>query len=563
MTDRREFLSLAALMPLASVAGAGPGARLAASRWPAGADAAITADTLREAERLAGISFTDAERAQMLRTLGELRELLSSRAASGALPNELAPAEAFFAELPGSAPQAVTMDGDPSELPLMKLAGAPPLDDDLAFADIPTLAAMLRARLVTSARLTALSLARLERLNPVLRCAITVIPEQAMRRAQAMDVELAAGRPRGPLHGIPWMAKDILDTAGIATTWGAEPWKDRVPGRDAWAVSALDRAGAVLVAKSAVGALAYGDIWFGGTCRNPWNPEQGSSGSSAGSASAVAAGIVPFALGSETLGSIVSPCLRCGASGLRPTFGRVPRTGCMSLVWSMDKIGPIARSVNDCGVVLAAINGSDPGDPSSVDMPFRWSMRQDARGLRVGWVPAWFEGDAGGPLRSAIDALRDAGVQLVELQPPQVAASPLLIPLLAECAAAFEQLTRDGSDDALSWQADEAWPNTFRRSWFIPAVELVQASRLRRRAMQAMHAWFSQVDAVVSPPYAGDILLLTNACGQPCAVARCGFADPKTPRAVTVMSRLFDEGTALRVAAAIEARLGESRRPTL
>ncbi|MFM8643335.1 MAG: amidase, partial [Phycisphaerales bacterium] len=408
-----------------------------------------------------------------------------------------------------------------------------------------------------------LSLARLERLNPVLRCAITVTPEQAMRRAEAMDVELAAGRPRGPLHGIPWMAKDILDTAGIATTWGAEPWKDRVPTRDAWVVSALERAGAVLVGKSAVGALAYGAIWFGGTCRNPWNPEQGSSGSSAGSASAVAAGIVPFALGSETLGSIVSPCLRCGASGLRPTFGRVPRTGCMSLVWSMDKIGPIARSVGDCGIVLAAINGTDRGDPSSVDRPFRWSMRQDARGLRVGWVPAWFEGEAGGPLRPAIDALRDAGVQLVELQPPQVAASPLLIPLLAECAAAFEQLTRDGDDDSLSWQADEAWPNTFRRSWFIPAVELVQASRLRRRAMQAMHAWFGQVDAVVSPPFAGDILLLTNACGQPCAVARCGFADPKTPRAVTVMSRLFDEGTALRVAAAIEARLGESRRPAL
>jgi Asp-tRNA(Asn)/Glu-tRNA(Gln) amidotransferase A subunit family amidase len=359
------------------------------------------------------------------------------------------------------------------------------------------------------------------------------------------------------------MAKDILDTAGIATTWGAEPWKGRVPTQDAWVVSALERAGAVLVGKSAVGALAYGDIWFGGTCRNPWNPEQGSSGSSAGSASAVAAGIVPFALGSETLGSIVSPCLRCGASGLRPTFGRVPRTGCMSLVWSMDKIGPIARSVNDCGIVLGAINGTDPGDPSSVDRPFRWSMRQDARGLRVGWVPAWFEGPDAGPLRAAVDALRDSGAVPVELAPPQVAAAPLLLPLLTEAAAAFEGLTRSGDDDTLSWQADEAWPNTFRRSWFIPAVELVQASRLRRRAMQVMHGWFGQVDAVVSPPYAGDILLLTNACGQPCAVARCGFADPKTPRAVTVMSRLFDEGTALRVACAIESRLAERRRPAL
>jgi Asp-tRNA(Asn)/Glu-tRNA(Gln) amidotransferase A subunit family amidase len=557
--DRREFLSAAALLPLASLAAAGSLAPAAV----AADDAALSADTLREAERLAGISFTDAERTQLLRTLGELRELFAARGAAGALPNELAPAEAFFAELPGAAAAPVTTEGDPFELPRLKLAGAPPLDDDLAFADIPTLAAMLRARLMTSARLTALALARLDRLNPILRCAITVLPEQAMRRAEAMDAEIAAGRVRGPLHGIPWMAKDILDTAGIATTWGAEPWKDRVPTRDAWVVSALERAGAVLVGKSAVGALAYGDIWFGGTCRNPWNPEQGSSGSSAGSASAVAAGIVPFALGSETLGSIVSPCLRCGASGLRPTFGRVPRTGCMSLVWSMDKIGPIARTVNDCGIVLGAINGTDPGDPSSVDRPFRWGMRQDARGLRVGWVPAWFEGPDAGPLRAAVDALRDAGAVPVELPAPQVAASPLLLPLLAEAAAAFEGLTRSGDDDTLSWQADEAWPNSFRRSWFIPAVELVQASRLRRRAMQAMHDWFGQVDAVVSPPYAGDMLLLTNACGQPCAVARCGFVDPKTPRAVTVMSRLFDEGTALRVAAAIEARFGERRRPTL
>jgi Asp-tRNA(Asn)/Glu-tRNA(Gln) amidotransferase A subunit family amidase len=557
--DRREFLSATALLPLASLAAAKSPAPVAV----AADDAALSADTLREAERLAGISFTDAERTQLLRTLGELRELLAARGAAGALPNELAPAEAFFAELPGAPAAPATTEGDPFELPRLKLPGTPPLDDDLAFADIPTLAAMLRARLVTSARLTALALARLDRLNPILRCAITVLPEQAMRRAEAMDAELAAGRIRGPLHGIPWMAKDILDTAGIATTWGAEPWKGRVPTQDAWVVSALERAGAVLVGKSAVGALAYGDIWFGGTCRNPWNPEQGSSGSSAGSASAVAAGIVPFALGSETLGSIVSPCLRCGASGLRPTFGRVPRTGCMSLVWSMDKIGPIARSVNDCGIVLGAITGSDHGDPSSVDRPFRWSMRQDARGLRVGWVPAWSEGPDGSTLRAAIDALRDSGAVPVELAPPQVAAAPLLLPLLAEAAAAFEGLTRSGDDDTLFWQADEAWPNTFRRSWFIPAVELVQASRLRRRAMQAMHAWFGQVDAVVSPPYAGDILLLTNACGQPCAVARCGFADPTTPRAVTVMSRLFDEGTALRVAAAIEARLGERRRPAL
>ena len=523
-----------------------------------------TANTLAEAEKLAGITFTEKERAQIVRTVNSLREQFKARVALGYLPNQLAPAEVFRAELPGMPAEPVTTEGDPFEIPQFKLAARTPSDEELNYQSIPMLAAMLRAQLVTSERLTKLALDRFDRLNPTLFCAITVLREQALTRARAMDAELRAGTMRGPLHGIPYAAKDLLDTAGIRTTWGAEPWKDRIPTSNAWVIDALDKAGAVLTAKTAVGALAYGDIWFGGTCRNPWNPEQGSSGSSAGSASSVAAGIVPFAIGTETLGSIVSPCTTCGVSGLRPTFGRVPRTGCMALTWSMDKIGAIARYTSDCGIVLGAINGFDPRDASSVDQPFHWSMRQDVRGLRVAFVPEWFKGDAAIGYRPVLDALRDAGAVLIEVKPPQVESGALMLPIAAESAAAFEELTRGNTDDTLSWQDDDAWPNTFRQAWFIPAIELLQASRLRRRAMEAMHTWFMQFDAVVAPPFAGDLLLLTNSCGQPCAVARCGFENPQTPRTVTVMARNFDEGTALRVASAIEERLGKwDRFPSL
>ena len=571
--DRRTFLARAAALASAgaSLAGAsragamGPGrADGDAAPVPAGTSAAgkITAATIAEAERLAGITFTDAERAQLLRTIEGLREQLAARVRAGTPPNHLAPAEAFRAELPGSQVVPVTASGDPSELPLLKVPAAAPDGEELCWEGIPRLAAMLRAGVITSERLVRACLDRIDRLNPRLLCAITVTREHAIARAQAMDAELREGKWRGPLHGVPYAAKDILDTAGIRTTWGAEPWKDRVPGQDAWVVRALDRAGAVLVAKSAVGALAYGDIWFGGTCRNPWNPEQGSSGSSAGSASGVAAGLFPFAIGTETLGSIVSPCVRCGASGLRPTFGRVPRTGCMSLVWSMDKVGAIARSAAGCGVVLGAINGHDPMDPCSVDRPFRWSMSQDARGLRVGIAPGWFDGPDPGARAGIEAALRDAGARIIEVRPPDADPTPLLVPLLAESAAAFEDLTRSGSDDALAWQADEAWPNTFRQAWFIPAIELVQASRLRRAAMESMDRFFAQADAFVAPPFAGNMLLLTNSCGQPCAVARAGFGADGQPRSATAMSRLFDEGTALRVASALEDRLAaDARRP--
>jgi Asp-tRNA(Asn)/Glu-tRNA(Gln) amidotransferase A subunit family amidase len=549
--DRRTFLLRAAAVAAAGTALARPSSAAVGNVL----EDEVTAATLAEAEKLAGIGFSDAERAQILRTIGELRAQLAARRRSGvAIANSLPPAEAFRADLPESPAIPVTADGDPTDVPQFRLRPGRPTDEDLCWANIPMLGAMLRAKLVSSERLTQLALDRFDRMNPTLRCAITVMREQALERARSMDAELEAGKARGPLHGIPWAAKDILDTKGVRTTWGAEPWQDRVPTSDAWVVSALERAGAVLVAKTAVGALAYGDIWFGGTCRNPWNPEEGSSGSSAGSACAVAAGIVPFALGSETLGSIVSPCARCGASGLRPTFGRVPRTGCMSLVWSMDKIGPIARSAADCGLVLSQLTGADAADPASEARPLRWSMAQGVEGLRIGFAPAWFEGP-GKELRPVLDALREAGASLVEIAEPGIDPTPLLVPLFAEAAAAFEDLTRDGLDDRLSWQADEAWPNTFRQAWFIPAIELVQSSRYRREAMRRMNAYFGAVDAVVCPPFAGGLLTLTNSTGQPCAVARAGLSAAGKPLTATVMSRVFDEGTALRVAQAIERRL--------
>lgn len=567
--NRREFILRAAVALAAAEAAGGSLAfssplrgRVAqedAGRSPAPIDPAVIA----AAERLAGIEFTDAERATIAATIGEQLAWLEARRSVGPLPNSLAPATVFRALLPGRRPRWRTPDGDVRGFVEADPGPLPARDVDLAFAPVSRLAAWIRARAITSRRLTELSLRRLLRADPALRCVITLCPERALAAADRADAETAAGRWRGPLHGIPWGAKDILDTAGIATTWGAEPFRDRVPAEDAAVVRRLDRAGAVLVAKLSVGALAYGDLWFGGRTNDPFDPERGSSGSSAGSCAAVAAGLVPFAIGSETLGSIVSPCRQCGSTGLRPTFGRVARTGCMALSWSMDKIGPIARTVADCAMVLAEIKGADDGDPSSVIEPLRVDPAADARDLQVGFDPRWFaeEGDGAGAA-PVLGALRDAGVSLVEMELPAIEAAPLLVPLHAEAAAAFEDLTRSGLDDSLSWQAPEAWPNTFRRSWLVPAVELVQAERLRREAMRRFDDLFDSVDALVSPPYAGSILVVSNATGHPALVQRVGFDAAGHPQAVTFTGRLFDEGTLIRLGRAVEDRLGVwSRRP--
>lgn len=554
---RREFLiaAAAAAASAASLARAAP----RAADPPAG----ISPDALRAAEEILGIRFTDAERNQIAKTIGEHTELLASIRKQGDLPNSLAPATVFRARLPDRPSRRVTTSGDPDEIP-----APPPLpsgDEDIAFAPLVHLAGWLRAKALTSERLTAIYLERLARVAPTLHCAITITAGLAREQAKRADRELRAGRWQGPLHGVPYGLKDIVDTAGIATTWGAEPWRDRVPETDAWVTQRLEEAGAVLVAKTAVGALAYGDIWFGGTCRSPWNTQRGSSGSSAGSAAGVAAGLFGFAIGTETLGSIVSPCDRCGAAGLRPTFGRVPRTGVMALVWSMDKIGALARSVADTALVLHAINGLDPHDASSVDEPFHYEARQSARGLRVGIDPSWKDGHPyAASFAAALDAATAAGCEIVELPAPSIDPTPAILTLYAEAAAAFDAMTRSNADDQLSWQADEAWPNSFRRTHLLAAVDLVQADRIRRRTMEAMHDFFESVDCVLAPPFASGLLVHTNATGQPCAVVRAGFTPEGEPQAVTILGRVFDEGTVLRVAAAIEAKLGLwTRRPPL
>jgi Asp-tRNA(Asn)/Glu-tRNA(Gln) amidotransferase A subunit family amidase len=559
------FASAAALAPRERAAAAsvadGTGDGVAASGGAA--SAAISADTIAAAERLAGISFTEAERAQMARTVGQQLELFSARARFGELPNSLAPAQVFAALLPG---ERATSEGTPAPSSAAAVsiapATAPPSSaSELDFASVGQLAAWMRGGHVTSRMLVERSIARLRAANPTLRCVITFAADQALAEADARDAEARRGAWRGPLHGIPYALKDLFDTAGIATTWGAEPWRDRVPTTDAVVVMRLRDAGAVMVAKTAVGALAYGDIWFGGTCRNPWNREQGSSGSSAGSASAVAAGCVPFAIGTETLGSIVSPCERCGTTGLRPTFGRVSREGCMALCWSWDKIGPIARCVADTALVLEAISGASLGDPSSVSAPFAAGAARPVRQMRVAFDPAWLEADSARVMPGAIAALRDAGATIVERSmTPPFDPSILMTSLVAEAASAFESMTRSGSDDQLSWQADEAWPNTFRQAWLVPAIELVQVERLRRRAMEWMRTCMGDADALLCPPFAGGMLVITNATGYPSLVQRAGFADARTPTTVTLIGRPFDESTLVSLGSAIEQRLDLQRR---
>ena len=566
--SRRDLLASAASLALLPIAGSPIGAAAAAddeeepNAWPETPDAgSITVATIAAAERLAGISFTDAERETIAATIGEQVAMLAARVAAGELPNDLAPAMVFHAMPPGRTADRATPDGDPSSL---VESDAPPPDDDesIAFAPVARLAAWLRRGELTSERLTRIHLDRIARFDPTLECMITVTADRALAQARAADAAFRAGRDLGPLHGITYGAKDIIDVADLPATWGAAPFKDRVATTTATVIEKLDAAGAVMLGKTAVGALAYGDIWFGGRCRNPWNPKQGSSGSSAGSASGVAAGLMAFALGTETYGSIVSPCMRCGATGLRPTFGRVSLHGAMSLCWSLDKIGPICRSVADTAIVLNAIQGVDPQDASSVAEPLAATADRDVTGLRIGWNPAWYE-QANDTDRAALDHLRAAGCRLVEVELPELPYDALLVTLYAEAAAAFESLTRSGDDDRLVWQSPQAWPNTLRRSGFIPAIEAVQADRVRRQAMNAMATIMDGVDALATPAFAANLLLITNATGHPTLVQPTSFADDR-PQGFTLIGRLFDEGTLIRLGRVLESAYGVSeQRPPL
>jgi Asp-tRNA(Asn)/Glu-tRNA(Gln) amidotransferase A subunit family amidase len=451
----------------------------------------------------------------------------------------------------------------------------PANDDAIAFAPVWQLSRWIESRKLTSTRLTEIYLHRLERCNAQLRCVITLTREHALAQARQADTEIAAGRYRGPLHGIPWGAKDLLDTAGIPTTYGAEPFRNRVPAADSTVVDRLNAAGAVLVAKLSLGALALNDIWFGGQTMNPWLPEEGSSGSSAGPGAAVAAGLVGFAIGSETGGSIVSPSMRCGVTGLRPTFGRVPRTGAMTLCWSLDKLGPMARSVEDTVLVLKAISGPDGRDLASVPSELAFDATANVKGVRIGYFPGWMkEASATDVDRAALETVKKLGMKLVEVTIPDWPYDSLNLILFAEASAAFEELTLSHKVDELKMQVPDAWPNCFRQSRFLSAVDLVQADRFRRKVAQEMARVFTEVDMLLVPSLRDEILVITNSTGHPSLTLRAGFVevsearsdwapDPKhplprfspprrVPHGVTLIGRLFDEGTMAEVGLALE-----------
>jgi len=507
----------------------------------------ITDETIAAAAQLVGLSFTESERSLMREALEQqLGAYQQMRAIS--IPNDVPPALGF-------SPHAGDLPPDPPSTAAPAAALPAPADlDDLAFAPVALLSRLMRTGQVSSLGLTEMYLQRLKRYDPMLKCVVTLTEELALEQARRADAELVAGHYRGPLHGIPWGAKDLFATRGIRTTWGATPYQDQLIDEDATVVQRLETAGAVLVAKLSMGELAWGDVWFGGTTKNPWNITEGSSGSSAGSAAATAAGLVGFALGTETWGSIVSPSTRCGATGLRPTFGRVSRTGAMALSWSMDKIGPICRSAEDCALVFDAIYGPDARDHSVVDRPFEWNPAIDLPKLRVGYLQSAFERDYGQHEndRQSLETLRSLGVQLIPIDLPEVPTDALALILWAEAAAAFDELTRSDRDDLLVRQTKDAWPNVLRAARLIPAVEYIQANRLRTQAIEGMAQLMQTVDLYIAPSLDPTNLLLTNLTGHPAVVAPNGFTPTGALSSITFMGRLYDEATVLAVAKAYQ-----------
>ncbi|MGJ3232688.1 MAG: amidase [Oceanicaulis sp.] len=549
---------------------AGAGAGLAGAARAQEPGASIDAQTVACAEPLLGVTYTADEREQML---AGIEAWIGRAEALRAVekPNALAPALTFDPRLPGRSYEMA--DGGVTGLARAPRRPSDPVD--IAYAPVWMQAQWLASGAITSAELTEIYLARIAAYDAALECFVTVTAERARAEARARDAERAAGRVRGPLHGVPYTLKDIIDVEGLPATWGASVYADRMASETAVVAQRLEAAGAVLLGKVSSGAIAYGDIWYDGVTRNPFNPGEGSSGSSAGPASATAAGLCAFSIGTETLGSIVSPSHRCGTTGLRPTFGRVARTGAMALCWSLDKIGPIARSVADAALVLNAINGADAGDPASFETSFGADLSRDLAGLRLGYNPAWFE-QADDNDRAALEAARSLGVELAPFDIDDQPYGALLIQLEAEAAAAFERLTLDDLDDRLTWQDDAAWPNTWRRARFASAVDLVNADRLRRQAQAMMAERMDGLDAVIGPNFAGGMLLVTNFTGHPQLAFRSGFSDQptrtifgqpadasgatfSTPYATSLWAPLFKEDTILALGAAIEARLDVAR----
>ena len=528
----------------------------------------ITLGDLKSAEKVMAVNYSHEERVQMLNTIdNQIDNMVTLRSMEHS--NDLAPATVFDPRLPGKYYGKQTNSVTLNETNIPSL---PSSNVDIAFAPLVHLAHWVKTGQISSIDLTELYLQRIEVIDPKLECFITVTADLARTQANAADAEIAAGNYRGPLHGIPYGVKDLMDADGTPTTWGAMPYKDRVATRDSAVVEKLAEAGAVLLGKTTCGALAYGDIWFGGVTRNPWHLGEGSSGSSAGSASSTGAGLVGFSIGTETLGSIVSPSDRCGATGLRPTFGRVSRFGGMSLCPSLDKLGPICRGVEDTALVLEAINGGDKRDPGSLDHGFSYNGDMDIKSLRVGYSPSWFGENASDVDRACLGAAKKLGINLVEIEIPDMPYGTLIPILSAEAAAMLEELTLSNRDDLLRWQTARAWPNSFRETRFFSAVDLINADRFRRQVMGMMDGIFENVDAIIGPNYAGGMLTITNYTGQPQVSFRAGFVErdispafgtePEenpTPKRVTtnfsVWGPLFGENNALAVARALEAEM--------
>jgi Asp-tRNA(Asn)/Glu-tRNA(Gln) amidotransferase A subunit family amidase len=586
--SRRQFLAVTSLGVLGAAATYSsraqnpadlpPGAPPAFGTAPA-VGPEVSPSTFAEAEKLVQVELSANERAVAAGSWRKMMAPLYERRTGPrkvALEPALAPATRWDPMLPGlkMGPQRdrfIRSNIDPGALPA--------LDQDIAFASLTQLSHWIEQRKLSSERLTRIYLKRLEQFDPKLRCVITLTRELALAQAKRADEEIAAGKYRGPLHGIPWGAKDLLDTAGIPTTYGAEPFRNRVPAKDAVVVKRLHDAGAVLVAKLSLGALALNDIWFGGQTMNPWLLEEASSGSSAGPGAATAAGLVGFAIGSETGGSIVSPSMRCGITGLRPTYGRVARTGAMTLCWSLDKLGPMTRSVEDAMLVLQAISGPDAGDVASVPNRLDFDAGASVQGLRVGYVPGWMkENPATHVDRAALDAVGKLGMIPVEVAIPNWPYDSLNLILFAEGAAAFEELTLSGGLNQLKAQVPDAWPNIFRQSRFLSAVDFVQADRFRRKVAEEMSRVFSEVDLLLVPSLRDEMLTITNFTGHPSLTLRAGFVevskarsdwapDPnnplptfsmprRVPHGVTLIGRLFEEGTLGSAGIALERKLG-------
>ena len=535
----------------------------------------VSSATFVEAEKLVQFPMNTPDRTQAASSWrGNMADLYERRTGPKkvAIESTVAPFSRTISVLPGEKAGPTTSrfersKTDPGPLPTN--------DEDIAFAPVTKLSRWIEERKLTSERLTEIYFKRIDQYDPKLRCVITQTRELALQQAKQADAEIDAGKYRGPLHGIPWGGKDLLDTAGIPTTYGAEPYRNRIPKEDAAVVKRLNAAGAVLIAKLSMGALALNDIWYGGQTMNPWLLEEGASGSSAGPGAATAAGLVGFSIGSETGGSIVSPSMRCGVTGLRPTYGRVPRTGAMTLCWSLDKLGPMTRSVEDGLLVLNAISGPDSGDVSSVPSKLDFDANASVKGLRVGYLPAWMkEAPATDVDRMALDAVKKIEMVPVEVALPDWPYDSLNLILFAESAAAFEELTLSGELKELREQTYDAWPNIFRQSRFLSAVDFVQTDRFRRKVSQEMARVFANVDLLLVPSLRDEILTITNNTGHPSLTLRAGFVevsearsdwapDPsrpipkfspprRVPHGVTLIGRLFAEGTVGQAGLALE-----------